>query len=145
MYLYTFGYHGNRNQLPRDTNCHTRHKNPPQKHITPPSLPSSPVTHTHHQPPSILPLHNAVSFEVFDDIATFLVNNGYNWEEYNTTHRLQSPTSVLSKHPKSQSTAKTNTPLPLEPLLQENPHRFVLFPIEHEDIWQMYKKAEASF
>lgn len=32
-----------------------------------------------------------------------------------------------------------------EPLLKENPHRFVLFPIEDDDIWQMYKKAEASF
>ncbi|KAI0127778.1 ribonucleotide reductase [Xylariales sp. AK1849] len=32
-----------------------------------------------------------------------------------------------------------------EPLLQENPNRFVLFPIKHHEIWQMYKKAEASF
>jgi len=32
-----------------------------------------------------------------------------------------------------------------EPLLKENPHRYVLFPIQDADIWQMYKKAEASF
>eukprot|EP00978_Attheya_sp_CCMP212_P045661 scaffold355469_cov43-Attheya_sp.AAC.1 len=32
-----------------------------------------------------------------------------------------------------------------EPLLTENPHRFVLFPIQDNEIWQMYKKAEASF
>jgi len=32
-----------------------------------------------------------------------------------------------------------------EPLLVEDPNRFVLFPIEHNDIWQMYKQAEASF
>ncbi|KAM0236494.1 hypothetical protein ACHAPO_005126 [Fusarium lateritium] len=32
-----------------------------------------------------------------------------------------------------------------EPLLQENPQRFVLFPIKYHEIWQMYKKAEASF
>jgi ribonucleoside-diphosphate reductase subunit M2 len=32
-----------------------------------------------------------------------------------------------------------------EPLLQENPGRFVLFPIKYHEIWQMYKKAEASF
>jgi ribonucleotide reductase beta subunit family protein with ferritin-like domain len=32
-----------------------------------------------------------------------------------------------------------------EPLLKENPGRFVLFPIQHKDIWDMYKKAEASF
>ncbi len=32
-----------------------------------------------------------------------------------------------------------------EPILEENKKRFVLFPIEHNDIWQFYKKAEASF
>lgn len=32
-----------------------------------------------------------------------------------------------------------------EPLLKENPRRFVIFPIQYEDIWRMYKKAEASF
>ena len=32
-----------------------------------------------------------------------------------------------------------------EPILKENKNRFVLFPIEHDDIWSYYKKAEASF
>ena len=32
-----------------------------------------------------------------------------------------------------------------EPILQENKNRFVLFPIQHHDIWEFYKKAEASF
>ena len=32
-----------------------------------------------------------------------------------------------------------------EPILKENKDRFVLFPIKHQDIWEMYKKAEASF
>lgn len=32
-----------------------------------------------------------------------------------------------------------------EPLLTDNPRRFVLFPIEHDDIWAFYKKSEASF
>ena len=33
----------------------------------------------------------------------------------------------------------------MEPILQENKDRFVLFPINHKEIWEMYKKAEASF
>jgi len=33
----------------------------------------------------------------------------------------------------------------LEPILKDNPDRFVLFPIVHDDIWSFYKKAEASF
>ncbi|XP_074640821.1 ribonucleoside-diphosphate reductase subunit M2 B-like [Tubulanus polymorphus] len=32
-----------------------------------------------------------------------------------------------------------------EPLLRDNPRRFVVFPIVYQDIWTMYKKAEASF
>ncbi|MGB2339713.1 MAG: ribonucleotide-diphosphate reductase subunit beta, partial [Candidatus Poseidoniaceae archaeon] len=30
-------------------------------------------------------------------------------------------------------------------MLQENLDRFVLFPIEHDDIWGMYKQHAASF
>ena len=33
----------------------------------------------------------------------------------------------------------------VEPLLEENPGRFVLFPIKYHDIWEMYKKQMASF
>lgn len=32
-----------------------------------------------------------------------------------------------------------------EPILEENKSRFVLFPIQHDDIWSFYKRAEASF
>lgn len=32
-----------------------------------------------------------------------------------------------------------------EPLLKSNPNRFVLFPIQDDELWSMYKKAEASF
>ena len=32
-----------------------------------------------------------------------------------------------------------------EPLLRGNTKRFVLFPIQYDDIWEMYKKAQASF
>ena len=32
-----------------------------------------------------------------------------------------------------------------EPILTESENRFVLFPIQHQDVWEMYKKAEASF
>lgn len=33
----------------------------------------------------------------------------------------------------------------LEPILKENPERFVLFPIKYPIVWEMYKRAEASF
>ena len=33
----------------------------------------------------------------------------------------------------------------MEKILTENKNRFVLFPIEHHDIWDYYKKAESVF
>ncbi|RJU82319.1 MAG: ribonucleoside-diphosphate reductase [Candidatus Poseidoniales archaeon] len=33
----------------------------------------------------------------------------------------------------------------IEPMLQENMNRFVLFPIEHAEIWEMYKLHAAAF
>ncbi|XP_024377521.1 ribonucleoside-diphosphate reductase small chain isoform X2 [Physcomitrium patens] len=32
-----------------------------------------------------------------------------------------------------------------EPILVENPNRFTMFPIKYPQVWEMYKKAEASF
>jgi ribonucleoside-diphosphate reductase subunit M2 len=32
-----------------------------------------------------------------------------------------------------------------DPLLVENPHRWVMFPIQYPAVWEMYKKHEASF
>lgn len=32
-----------------------------------------------------------------------------------------------------------------EKILQENPGRFVLFPIQHHDLWKLYKQQEACF
>lgn len=39
----------------------------------------------------------------------------------------------------------SDTAAHVEPILKENKDRFVLFPIQHNDIWEFYKKAEASF
>ena len=33
----------------------------------------------------------------------------------------------------------------MEKILQENKNRFVLFPLQYLDIWEYYKKAQASF
>merc|ERR1712042_227406 len=32
-----------------------------------------------------------------------------------------------------------------EPLLKDNPGRFVILPIQYDDIWRMYKQAQSSF
>ena len=33
----------------------------------------------------------------------------------------------------------------VEPILVENDGRFVIFPIQHQDIWDYYKKHQAAF
>lgn len=40
---------------------------------------------------------------------------------------------------------RNNFDATIEPLLKDNPRRFVIFPILYDDIWAMYKKQEASF
>ena len=32
-----------------------------------------------------------------------------------------------------------------EPILADNPNRFVLFPIKYNKLWEAYKRAESSF
>uniref|UniRef100_A0A667WXM2 Ribonucleoside-diphosphate reductase subunit M2 n=1 Tax=Myripristis murdjan TaxID=586833 RepID=A0A667WXM2_9TELE len=62
-----------------------------------------------------------------------------------TTRILASKTArkIFDDTEVSPPTKKSSTEE--EPLLKENPRRFVIFPIQYHDIWQMYKKAEASF
>lgn len=50
-------------------------------------------------------------------------------------------TEAATKMADVTETTKTTPSL----LRSENPNRFVLLPIQHNDIWQFYKQAEASF
>jgi ribonucleoside-diphosphate reductase subunit M2 len=89
-----------------------------------------------------------VLYQAFCEITNFIRKNGDDWEEFRTktahTTRKAEKTSDPSKKPSKHKIAENKGFAP-EPLLQENPHRFVLFPIHYNDIWWMYKKAKASF
>merc|ERR1712012_824596 len=52
---------------------------------------------------------------------------------------------LVGKTSTDNDKSKTEVAKTEEPLLMENPRRFVILPIQYGDIWQMYKKAEASF
>ena len=47
----------------------------------------------------------------------------------------------LNKKPRRKTSKKKK----MDPILQTNENRFVLFPIQYDNLWQLYKKAEASF
>jgi ribonucleoside-diphosphate reductase subunit M2 len=51
----------------------------------------------------------------------------------------------VKPQPTEYKVKEANGELLPEPLLTENPNRFVVFPIQHHDIWAEYKKAMASF
>ncbi|XP_054707988.1 ribonucleoside-diphosphate reductase subunit M2-like [Uloborus diversus] len=70
-------------------------------------------------------------------------NNSLNLAQNDTDKENQNEI-VPTKSQKKKSLVKSPKPAD-EPLLRDNPRRFVIFPIEYQDIWQMYKKAEASF
>merc|ERR1712012_128891 len=53
--------------------------------------------------------------------------------------------ALVGKTSSDNGKSKTEVAKTEEPLLMENPRRFVILPIQYGDIWQMYKKAEASF
>jgi hypothetical protein len=92
-----------------------------------------------------MPLQQAVSYQAFLEITNFIRNNGDDWDEFCTktahTTRRAKKTPNPSKKQSKHKISKNEGLLAPEPLLQENPHRFVLFPIHHADIWRMYKKA----
>ena len=94
-------------------------------------------------------LQHAVLYQAFCEITNFIRNNGDDWDKFCTktahTTRKAKKTPNSSKKPLKHKITKNKGLLAPELLLQENPHHFVLFPIHHADIWQMYKKAEASF
>jgi hypothetical protein len=98
-----------------------------------------------------MPLEHVVMYQAFCEITNFIRDNGDHWDEFCNTATQRSTVRKAAKPPPSSKKvsrhkkADARGHLLPEPLLQENPHRFVLFPIKHNDIWRMYKTAEASF
>eukprot|EP00934_Nitzschia_sp_Nitz4_P008544 Nitzschia sp. Nitz4//scaffold63_size106090//62838//64136//NITZ4_004395-RA/size106090-augustus-gene-0.159-mRNA-1//1//CDS//3329555990//8534//frame0 len=64
-------------------------------------------------------------------------------EESSEGHAVSTVTKLAKKT--EQRILEEQGLLKDEPLLMENPFRFVLFPIQDNELWEMYKKAEASF
>jgi hypothetical protein len=96
-----------------------------------------------------MPLQHVVTYQAFRKITNFLCNNGDNWNEFCTNtaraaRKPATPTSPLNS-PLKHKTAKNEGLLAPKPHPSSKTPPFVLFPIQHNDIWQMYKKAEASF
>jgi len=53
--------------------------------------------------------------------------------------------AISTVAPKSRISAQYRELEKEDPLLKENPQRWVMFPIKYPEVWEMYKKHEASF
>lgn len=53
--------------------------------------------------------------------------------------------SIHEKNLQEQNLKMKNDSAIKEPLLEENPNRFVILPIKYNDIWRMYKQQMACF
>ena len=62
-----------------------------------------------------------------------------------SSNKKKAKGAVAKKATKDIFISDMTTNVSEEPLLRENPNRFVILPIQYDDIWQMYKKAQASF
>ncbi|PWW77527.1 hypothetical protein C7212DRAFT_277478 [Tuber magnatum] len=85
---------------------------------------------------------NALSNMTVDDVAIVKKNLNSAFENVKSPGKGSTKTDLESKKPVEEGTKSEEMD---EPILTENKHRFVLFPIKYHEIWQMYKKAEASF
>lgn len=73
-------------------------------------------------------------------------NNNVSNENMFQNYGYKSPNNVLVERQSNENIEICEgIHTPIEPLLEKNENRFTLFPIQYQDIWQMYKKAEASF
>jgi hypothetical protein len=96
-----------------------------------------------------MPFKHTVMYRAFREITNFICDNGDKWDKFCTNTARSTRKAVkplpLGPTPSTHKISKVKGRLAVKPLLRVNPHRVVLFPIQHANIWQMYKKAEASF
>jgi len=78
---------------------------------------------------------------VVAQLSSQLVNQHYSQHGGLNSQVPQNP--VVTQQSQTQLT-QTQQPL-YEPLLAENPNRFVILPIQYKDIWKMYKEQMACF
>jgi ribonucleoside-diphosphate reductase subunit M2 len=77
---------------------------------------------------------------------SFSINdNKLNENKENIAYNARSIDSFKPKETHDMTEHRKKFIPELEPLLKPNPRRFVIMPIKYDDIWAMFKKAEASF
>lgn len=101
----------------------------------------------------MLSVHSPKTADITSQLKNSKINDENEIPETLST-KLKKPKVLGESQKQNVMKSQTNEPVKqilkkpvqkTEPLLEDNPNRFVIFPIKYQDIWQMYKKAEASF
>ena len=100
-----------------------------------------------------MPLKQAVvAYEAFREITNFIRDNGNDWGEFchNTSRPSTTRKTVKTPPPSNRKVshhknAENKGTLAPKPLLQANPHCFVLFPIQHNDNGGCIRKPKPPF
>lgn len=97
---------------------------------------AAPSSHEYNTPDTVLSSESEYSSSSLASSSESVSSDDQSVEQQEETQKV-----VVTDHRRKELAGEL---LP-EPLLQDNPGRFVLFPIQNAEVWDMYKKAEASF
>jgi len=90
-------------------------------------------------------LHIVNSITIYPIMPLTSIENIENLSIREKTVVAKKPETVIPRKKENTTTETLLLSTKQEPLLTENPRRFVILPIQYSDIWMMYKKAQASF
>jgi len=90
-------------------------------------------------------LHIVKSIPIYLNMPLTSIENIENLTIGEKNKVVKQPGTVTPRKKEKKTTEPPLLATTEEPLLTENPRRFVILPIQYSDIWMMYKKAQASF
>ena len=83
--------------------------------------------------------------DLFNELNKPTINSSYYDLVLNKVNKMRNKVKLTDMNMSEFKKKELLGEFPEEFLLKENPRRFVLFPIEHNDIWKMHKKAQSTF
>jgi len=80
-------------------------------------------------------------FQQYNTLDSFKMS----FDEIQNSRKETTVNTIMTETTEERELTTTTTTEVEEPLLKEDPNRYVLFPIQHDDIWKMYKKQMDCF
>ena len=80
-------------------------------------------------------------FQQYNTLDSFKMS----FDEIQNSRKETTVNTIMTETTEERELTTTTTTEVEEPLLKDDPNRYVLFPIQHDDIWKMYKKQMDCF